>query len=533
MTYDEQPLDTSVSEQLHDFVHLIASRYQNENPYHNFEHAAHTIMTIVSLISRISNALTSWFISREDSAEGNETPDEQVSRLNYMRNIFDDPITSFACVLAGLVHDVDHNGEPKKALSASSSLTSVGHQQQVSTEQNSMQVTWSLLLRSEFKLLRQAMFGSSTDGHDSDLSRFRYVFVRAILATDINTEHNRNEVQYDPNHSASQSLMYQEQPKTHQSEMIDALLRPSLGIMDKAMTVIEFIMQLSDVGHMIQQWPIYMKWNERLFHEYLKYYNANNVERSKKVTKRRGSGIGTVSSSSEAVEQSTLKHPSVYWYEMELRYMQQYVLPLTGKICAEFMGIFSCNKNMMDGTGAMCPLKNQKCSKEYYIAINQLLNEWILRGPSIVDEMVSKFTTQAPQRQQQHQSIQNTSNSSIEDSTTLMNVSSILVLPQLPHEERNLINENSQTQNSLDIWMNSSIQPIEQHQQHQISVSNSDNKTNPAMVTDLGGKVSNESSHSTNNMRNPPKSQARIPSPPLRTSKSHSSASSHNPFTFL
>jgi hypothetical protein len=50
-TYDDQPLDSQVSELLHDYVHLIASMYRNENPYHNFEHAAYTIMSIVSLLT--------------------------------------------------------------------------------------------------------------------------------------------------------------------------------------------------------------------------------------------------------------------------------------------------------------------------------------------------------------------------------------------------------------------------------------------------------------------------------------------------
>ena len=560
LTYDDQPLDTIVSEQLHDYVHMIASRYRNDNPYHNFEHAAHVIMTIVSFMNRISSALKSWFMSQSESTDGDENLDEQVPMLNHMRNIFDDPITSFACVLAGLVHDVDHNGKPKKPASTTSSLNSSGNQQRLSTEQNSIHIAWSLLLQSEFKLLRQAIFGTSTNGnsrhHDSDLNRFRYIFVRATLATDINTAHNRSEVQYDPNNSESKSLLYKEQMKSHQSEMIDALLRPPSGIMEKAITVLEYMMQLSDVGHMIQQWPIYMKWNERLFHERLKYYNANNVGNNiKKSSKRRMSGIANASTSIASTSSEDLQHPSVYWYETELRYMKQYVLPLTEKICVEFSGIFSSNKSMCDAATPMCPQKNQKCSKEYFVAITQLLNEWTLRGPTIVDDMASKYTSQTQQRQQQSNRI--SSNSSVDESqsTTTMNLSSILVLPQQQERQlRDAYDNNSHTQSSYDLWMDNTTSTKESPPPRQVNT-NSDS-TVPSGNRDVRGNSSDHSSSRHTTSRSPtvmngawsetttrpavtptttihhPKQQLpQYPPPPLRTSQSPSS--SHSPFTFL
>ena len=494
--YDDQPLDTNVSDQLHDYVHLIASRYRNENPYHNFEHAAQAVMSIVSFINRITSGLKSLL----EMFSGDENPNELVQMLNHMRNIFDDPITSFACVLACLVHDVDHDGAPKRR----SSLSPNGYQKQESMEQHSIHVAWSLMLQSEFKLLREAIFGPSVDGNDSDLNRFRYIFVRAVLATEINPAHNRNDAQYDPNQSVSKSQPFHEQATSHHSEMIGALLRPPSEIMGKAMSMLEFMMQLSDVGHMIQQWPIYMKWNERLFQEYLIHYNANN---NIKAMKRR-------SSSSDSTTQYTrnLAHPSVYWYETELRYMKQYVMPITEKMCAEFSGMMQGACSMSDGAATMCPQKNQKCTKEFYIAVSQLVNEWTLRGRTIVDEMVSKYTGQAQHQGQlptksSHSISSNSrvSNSSrtvgIDVSSAMMDVSSILVIPQ--HDNPTMA-ENEASQVSYDPWLDSVI-PKENQKQHKIKTSRtldspSSNSNDHSGLTDFMGNNSKTSRRNKNSL---------------------------------
>ncbi len=486
--YDDQPLDTNVSDQLHDYVHLIASRYRNDNPYHNFEHAAHAVMSIVSFINRITSALKSLL----EMFNGDENPNELVKMLNHMRNIFDDPITSFACVLACLVHDVDHDGAPKRR----SSWSPNGYQKQVSMEQNSIHVAWSLMLQSEFKLLREAIFGSSTDGNDSDLNRFRYIFVRGVLATEINPAHNRNDAQYDPNHSLSKSQLFPEQATSQQSEMIGALLRPPSEIMGKAMSMLEYMMQLSDVGHMIQQWPIYMKWNKRLFQEYLIHYNANS---NIKAMKRRSNA-----NDSTTQHIRKLAHPSVYWYETELRYMKQHVMPITEKMCAEFSGMMQGACSMSDGAATMGQQKNQKCSKEYYIAVSQLVNEWTLRGRTIVDEMVSKYIGQAQHQgqlptQSSHSKSSNikVSNSSstagIDVSSAMMNVSSILVTPK--HENPTMA-ENEASQVSYDPCKDS-VSPKEPSRN---PVSPSSTSNDHSVMTDFMGNNSKPSRRNKNSL---------------------------------
>jgi hypothetical protein len=49
---DDTPLSVEVMEELRNYVQTIASMY-NENPFHNFDHANHVVMSVNKLLSRI------------------------------------------------------------------------------------------------------------------------------------------------------------------------------------------------------------------------------------------------------------------------------------------------------------------------------------------------------------------------------------------------------------------------------------------------------------------------------------------------
>lgn len=49
---DRVEIDDEVVEQLHHLVSTIASMY-NPNPFHNFSHASHVVMSVIKLMSRI------------------------------------------------------------------------------------------------------------------------------------------------------------------------------------------------------------------------------------------------------------------------------------------------------------------------------------------------------------------------------------------------------------------------------------------------------------------------------------------------
>lgn len=89
----QDPKDVKVSElvvgELLEFVTRIAEMY-NDNPFHNFEHAAHVTMSVTKLLSRIV-------------APG---VDDKTNFNSY--GITTDPLTQLAVTFAAIIHDAAH-----------------------------------------------------------------------------------------------------------------------------------------------------------------------------------------------------------------------------------------------------------------------------------------------------------------------------------------------------------------------------------------------------------------------------------------
>jgi len=81
----------------------------------------------------------------------------------------------------------------------------------------------------------------------------------------------------------------------------------------KATIVIEHIIQAADVAHTMQHWHIYQKWNLRLFEEVYWTYKSGRAEAD----------------------------PSVNWYQGELWFYDNYIIPLAKKLkeCGVFWSI--------------------------------------------------------------------------------------------------------------------------------------------------------------------------------------------------
>jgi hypothetical protein len=82
--------------QLRDYVREIAAQYQT-NSFHNFEHAAHVIQSVIKLMARV--------VVSPDTTESNGT-----CLHTYTYGITSDPLTQFAVAFSALIHDVDHPG---------------------------------------------------------------------------------------------------------------------------------------------------------------------------------------------------------------------------------------------------------------------------------------------------------------------------------------------------------------------------------------------------------------------------------------
>jgi Adenylate and Guanylate cyclase catalytic domain len=87
----------AVVAQLTDMVTKIARLYSRKNPFHNFEHASHVTMSVTKLMSRIVAGDTTTV----ETVGGTDA----VTRHDNTFGITSDPLTQFACVVSGLIHD--------------------------------------------------------------------------------------------------------------------------------------------------------------------------------------------------------------------------------------------------------------------------------------------------------------------------------------------------------------------------------------------------------------------------------------------
>jgi 3'5'-cyclic nucleotide phosphodiesterase len=277
-------LSEEVLWQIRDLVSVIGYMYRR-NPFHNFEHASHVVMSTMKLLERVVSPevyLSSVSRNRKKVAE------EVASNLHRSTfGITSDPLTQFAIVFAALVHDVDHGGVSNQQLVAENSPLARKFDNLSPAEQHSVCIAWELILRPAYKELRDCLF-SSTD----DLNRFRQLLVNSVMATDIfDPELKRMresrwgkafEVDADPSGPSSQGTASQE------------------DLNRKATIVIEHLIQASDVSHTMQHWTLYIKWNKRLFEElYLAYRSGRSP-----------------------------KNPADGWYQGELWFFDNYVVRL-------------------------------------------------------------------------------------------------------------------------------------------------------------------------------------------------------------
>jgi class 3 adenylate cyclase len=272
---DSVELDPVVLDQLEAYVSTVASMYR-DNPFHNFEHASHVVMSVVKLLSRI--------IAPDI---GEETGKDMASTLHdHTYGITSDPLTQFAGVFSALIHDADHTGVPNSQLIKENSALSKLYKGKSVAEQNSVDLCWDLLMDGNFDDLRAAIY-STVD----EKKHFRQLVVNSVMATDIMDKelkvlrNNRWEKAF------TESVGGQEESN---EDVVDR----------KATVVIEHLIQASDISHTMQHWHIYRKWNARLFEELYRAY----------------------------VDGRSDKDPSEFWYKGEMGFFDFYIIPLAKKL---------------------------------------------------------------------------------------------------------------------------------------------------------------------------------------------------------
>lgn len=128
-------------------------------------------MSVVKLLSRIV-APTEEAVNKH--SEGNVDS----SMHDHTYGITSDPLTQFACVLSALIHDTDHPGVPNAQLVKEGSQLAAFYNNKSVAEQNSVDLSWNLLMDDNFKNLRNAIYGT----HD-EMKRFRQLVVNSVMAT--------------------------------------------------------------------------------------------------------------------------------------------------------------------------------------------------------------------------------------------------------------------------------------------------------------------------------------------------------------
>ena len=307
-------LGEDVGAQLRDFVAILASLYR-DNSFHCFEHASHVTMSVSKLLSRI--------VAPDVPEDGDADMDAALHDYTY--GITSDPLTHFAVVLSALIHDVDHRGVPNFVLGQEDPNLAKVYQNKSIAEQNSIDLAWNALMDPAFADLRSCIYNNQPE-----LQRFRSLLVNTVLATDI----------FDKELSALRKNRWD---KAFNEEIVESKADQTDR---KATIVIEHLIQASDVSHTMQHWHIYRKWNKKLFLEMHDGFKTGRTD----------------------------KDPTEGWYNGELWFFDNYVIPLAKKL--KDCGVFGV------------------ASDEYLgYAVNNR-REWMKKGAEIVAQWKEELAEQ-------------------------------------------------------------------------------------------------------------------------------------------
>jgi hypothetical protein len=192
-----------------------------------------------------------------------------------------DPLAKFACMFAVLVHDVDHPGVSNAQLVVEGSADAQAYGFKSVAEQKSIDIAWEILHDSSYGDLRKAICASQ-----EETRRFRQLWVNLVISTDLLDADLRDA------RDRRWRAAFPETPFDAHVSDEQRNLRSTL--------VLELLLQASDIAHTMQHWLIYSKWNDKLFEESLAAYQG---------------GRGHL-------------NPADYWYDGELAYFDDCVLPL-------------------------------------------------------------------------------------------------------------------------------------------------------------------------------------------------------------
>ena len=153
-----------------------------------------------------------------------------------------------------MIHDVDHTGIPNAQLVKEQSDLAKKYKNKSVAEQNSVDLSWDLLMSPAFEDLRHCIFSSQ-----EELDRFRQLVVNSVMATDIVDKElgavrkKRWEKAFAIRGSTSSGSDNSDGSKNSNKKR-DRRLSKREDVNRKATIVIEHLIQASDVAHTMQHW---------------------------------------------------------------------------------------------------------------------------------------------------------------------------------------------------------------------------------------------------------------------------------------
>jgi 3'5'-cyclic nucleotide phosphodiesterase len=132
--------------------------------------------------------------------------------------------------------DVDHPGVPNTILVKEKADVALRFGEKSAAEQNSVYIAWEMLMEPKYQTLRACIYSN-----DNERKRFRQLLVNAVMATDIMDQdlqlvrRNRWGIAFNQYQKGDVSVSNYERSR-------------------KATSVIEHIIQASDVAHTMQHW---------------------------------------------------------------------------------------------------------------------------------------------------------------------------------------------------------------------------------------------------------------------------------------
>ena len=295
-------LDNSIRNLLNDFISSIAFMYQEgkHNQYHDFEHSANAAMSIMKFLSSLS------LTAKPEMAKEENDPD---IRITYIHLVLSDPMVQFSMIFSALIHGVAHPGLSNRQLVRQNAPAAKRYKGKNVTEQCSIDMAWELFMDPGYNELRAVIFRKP-----SDILEFRKLIINAVLATDLD----------DLELMKSRDSRWNDLFETNKGDPRDVNSGSYIGKNEeynnnrRAALVIEYIIQASVISEFMQHWNTYEKRRRRYFNETMK-------------------AKAVVSMDDEA-------DPSTTWYEKELAFFDEFVIPLLEKI--KMSGVFgsSCEE---------------------------------------------------------------------------------------------------------------------------------------------------------------------------------------------